>query len=65
MSTANELHNEAMDLAARGFREQRYGHDEESLYFFQQALASECAAIDAMAEPSSRLTPCCIVAQQR
>ena len=51
MSTANELHNEAMDLAARGFREQRYGHDEESLYFFQQALASECAAIDAMAEP--------------
>ena len=51
MSTVNEFHHKAMDFAALAFREQRYGNDRESLYFFQQAFENECAAIDAMVEP--------------
>ena len=48
MSTINELHRKAMDLAALAFKERLYGNDKESLSLFQEALEFECAAIDAM-----------------
>lgn len=50
MSQLKDRHHKAMDLAARAFRENRYGNEEESLSLFRQALELELAAIDALEE---------------
>ena len=48
MSTINEFHRKAMDLAALAFKERLYGNEKESTRLFQEALEYECAAIEAM-----------------
>lgn len=50
MTSVDELHHKAMDFAALGLREQRYGNIKKALPLFRQALEQECAAIDALEE---------------
>lgn len=45
MSTMNEVHKKAMDLATYGLMERHRGNAEEALGFFKQALEHEFLAI--------------------
>ena len=51
MPTAQELHREAMSLAAQGFMAQMSNTPNDAVPLFEQALERELAAIGQLAEP--------------
>lgn len=50
MTKANDLHNQAMTHVDDAFFARKRGDEEEALRFFEQAFASETAAIEALEE---------------
>ena len=50
MTKANDLHNEAMAYVDNAFSARKRGDEDEAQRLFEQAFASEIAAIDALEE---------------
>jgi hypothetical protein len=55
MSSVSELHNQAIELTDRAIRTRAHGDAAKALEFFEQALASELAAISELEAPNGLL----------